>query len=286
MKLSFREDGKRLIVISIAALLMALNLNTFVHTGGLYPGGVTGLTVLLIRVFSVYFGVNLPYSVVNILLNAIPVYIGFRFIGKKLTLYTLYLILLSGFLTDIIPSHAITSDLLLISIFGGIISGVVVSLCLLSNANTGGTDFIALFISQKTGTDSFNIMLGVNVVLLTTAGLLFGWDKALYSILYQYVSTQVVHLLYRRYQSTTLFIVTNKAQEICHVISEVSHHGATILHGEGSYSNSEHAFVYSVVSSAEIRTVLKSVKETDPDAFINLIRTEQLSGQFYRPPTE
>ncbi|MBP3878371.1 MAG: YitT family protein [Lachnospiraceae bacterium] len=286
MKLSFREDGKRLIVISIAALLMALNLNTFVHTGGLYPGGVTGLTVLLIRVFSVYFGVNLPYSVVNILLNAIPVYIGFRFIGKKLTLYTLYLILLSGFLTDIIPSHAITSDLLLISIFGGIISGVVVSLCLLSNANTGGTDFIALFISQKTGTDSFNIMLGVNVVLLTTAGLLFGWDKALYSILYQYVSTQVVHLLYRRYQSTTLFIVTNKAQEICHAISEVSHHGATILHGEGSYSNSEHAFVYSVVSSAEIRTVLKSVKETDPDAFINLIRTEQLSGQFYRPPTE
>ena len=286
MKLSFREDGKRLIVISIAALLMALNLNTFVHTGGLYPGGVTGLTVLLIRVFSVYFGVNLPYSVVNILLNAIPVYIGFRFIGKKLTLYTLYLILLSGFLTDIIPSHAITSDLLLISIFGGIISGVVVSLCLLSNANTGGTDFIALFISQKTGTDSFNIMLGVNVVLLTTAGLLFGWDKALYSILYQYVSTQVVHLLYRRYQSTTLFIVTNKAQEICHAISEVSHHGATILHGEGSYSNSEHAFVYSVVSSAEIRTVLKSVKETDPDAFINLIRTEQLSGQFYMPPTE
>lgn len=286
MKLSFREDGKRLIVISIAALLMALNLNTFVHTGGLYPGGVTGLTVLLIRVFSVYLGVNLPYSVVNILLNAIPVYIGFRFIGKKLTLYTLYLILLSGFLTDIIPSHAITSDLLLISIFGGIISGVVVSLCLLSNANTGGTDFIALFISQKTGTDSFNIMLGVNVVLLTTAGLLFGWDKALYSILYQYVSTQVVHLLYRRYQSTTLFIVTNKAQEICHAISEVSHHGATILHGEGSYSNSEHAFVYSVVSSAEIRTVLKSVKETDPDAFINLIRTEQLSGQFYRPPTE
>ena len=70
------------------------------------------------------------------------------------------------------------------------------------------------------------------------------------------------------------------------MISEVSHHGATILHGEGSYSNSEHAFVYSVVSSAEIRTVLKSVKETDPDAFINLIRTEQLSGQFYRPPTE
>ena len=69
-------------------------------------------------------------------------------------------------------------------------------------------------------------MLGVNVVLLTTAGLLFGWDKALYSILYQYVSTQVVHLLYRRYQSTTLFIVTNKAQEICHAISEVSHHGA------------------------------------------------------------
>ena len=286
MKFTLREDGKRLLVITLAALLQAINLKTFVHTGGLFPGGVTGITVLIQRVAETYMGISLPYTVVNLLLNAVPIYIGFRFVGKKLTLYTVYYLVISSFLTDLIPSHVITYDILLIAIFGGMINGFIVSICLQSNANTGGLDFISLYLSEKRGIDAFNIILAVNVVILCLAGLLFGWNKALYSILFQYFSTQVIHIKYRRYQQMTLFIVTDYPKEVCEAIHVISNHSATIMHGEGAYQEKERAVVYSVVSSAESKNVIRAVKESDPKAFINSIKTEALTGWFYRKPNE
>lgn len=286
MTFSLRTDGKRIFFISLAALLQAFNMKTFVSVGGLFPGGVTGLTVLIQRCALRYLNVDLPYTPVNLLINAIPVYIGFRFVGKKLTLYSFYFIILSSFLTDLFPLHAITQDTLLISIFGGMINGFLVSICLQMNANTGGTDFISLFLSERTGIDSFNVILGVNVVILSVAGLLFGWDKALYSIIFQFFSTQVIHLRFQRYQQTTLFIVTNSAKEVSKAISRASNHGATIMHGEGSYSDEKRDVVYSVVSSAESKQVIKAVIEVDPGAFVNSLHTEALSGWFYRKPAE
>ena len=286
MKCNLKEDGKRIIVICIAAFLMALNIKSFVRTGGLYPGGATGLTILIQRVAQIFLNVELPYSLVNLLLNSVPVYIGFRFIGKKFTLYSCLMIVLSSVFVDIVPGYTITYDTLLISIFGGLINGFVISICLLVNATTGGTDFIAIYLSEKKGVDSFNIILALNVVILAAAGLLFGWDKALYSIIFQYTSTQVLHTLYKKYQQQTLFVVTNKAQEISEAISKECNHGATILEGEGSYGHCERHVVYSVVSSAESKRVIRAVKQADPEAFVNVIRTEQLSGRFYHKPTE
>ncbi len=286
MKFSIKEDGKRILVVCMAAVLMAINIKTFVRTGGLYPGGATGLTILIQRIGELFFKTEIPYSVVNLLLNAFPVYIGFRFIGKKFTLYSCLMIVLTSVLTDMIPGYVITYDTLLISIFGGMINGVVISMCLSMDATTGGTDFIAIYLSDKKGVDSFNIVLGLNVVILGAAGILFGWDKALYSIIFQFVSTQVLHVLYKKYQQQTLFIVTNRANEVCAAIYEMSHHGATVLQGKGSYGHQERNVVYSVVSSAESKKVIRAVKAVDEDAFVNAIRTEQLNGRFYQKPAD
>lgn len=281
-----KKDPKRIITICFAAVVMAVNTKTFVRTGGLYPGGVMGLTILIQTIFSNFFNIKVPYTVVNLLLNIVPIYIGFRYIGKKFTIYSCLMIVLNSVLTDIIPVHIITYDILLISIFGGMISGFVVSLCLMMNATTGGTDFLAIFLSEKKGVDSWNFVLGVNIIIISLAGLLFGWDKALYSIIYQYTSTQVLHVLYTKYQKETLFIVTNKAKEVCKAINVVSGHGATILEGEGSYEHQERDIVYSVVSKEESKSVISAVKAVDDAAFINAIRTEELSGRFYQRPTE
>ncbi len=286
MKFTWKEDGRRILTICIAALLMALNIKTFVRTGGLYPGGATGITVLIQEVGRIFWNVELPYTIITLIVNAFPIYIGFRFIGKKFTLYSCLMIFLTGIFTDIIPANIITYDTLLISIFGGMINGFVIALCLRSEATTGGTDFIGIYLSDKKGMDSFNLVLGINIVILSTAGILFGWDKALYSIIFQYASTQVLHALYRKYQKQTLFIVTNKPQEVCDSISRISHHGATILEGEGSYEHCERNVIYSVVSSAEVKLVMSAVKEADPKAFINTMRTEQFSGRFYQKPTD
>lgn len=286
MTLNKKEDGKRILIICVASVLMAVNIKSFVRTGGLYPGGVTGLTLLLQRIVQMFFQVELPYTLVNLLLNAVPVYIGFRYIGKKFTLYSCLMIVLTSVLTDIIPGYAITYDTLLISIFGGIINGFVISLCLADNATSGGTDFIAIFLSEKKEMDSFNVVLGFNVVILALAGILFGWDKALYSIIFQYASTQVLHMLYKKYQQETLFIVTNQAKKVYEAIAVTCNHSATIMEGEGSYEHRERKVVYSVVSSAETKKVIKAVKEADPKAFVNVMKTEQIYGRFYQKPND
>lgn len=286
MTFDLKKDGKRIIVICIASVIMAINTKTFVRTGGLYPGGVMGLTILIQAIFDNFLGIQIPFSLVNLLLNTLPIYIGFRFIGKKFTLYSCLMIVLNSVLTDIIPANVITYDTLLISIFGGMISGFAISLCLMMNATTGGTDFLAIYLSEKKGVDSWNLVLGINAVIISLAGLLFGWDKALYSIIYQYTSTQVLHMLYKRYQKQTLFIVTNKPKDVCKAIYDVSGHGATILDGEGSYAHCERNIVYSIVSREESKTVIHSVKEADNSAFVNALRTEELSGYFYQRPNE
>lgn len=103
MKFNYREDAKRIVVICLASVIMALNIKTFVRTGGLYPGGATGLTLLIQRVVEMFFGFELPYTLINLLLNLIPIYIGFRFIGKKFTLYSCLCIMLTNILTDVLP---------------------------------------------------------------------------------------------------------------------------------------------------------------------------------------
>ena len=286
MKFEPQKDIKRIIVIVIASFLMALNIKTFVRTGGLFPGGATGLTLLFQRAGEMFFRVEIPYTVLNVAINAVPVYIGFRFIGKKFTLFSGLSIVLTSVLTDILPGYALTSDTLLISVFGGMINGLVISMCLAANATTGGTDFIAIYLSEKKGVDSFNIVLGINAVILVSAGVLFGWDKALYSIIFQYTSTQVLHMLYKKYQQETVFAVTNRAEEVYDAIAGTTHHGATIIEGQGAYEDRERKIVYSVVSSAESKKVIRAIKEADPHAFVNLMKTEQVAGKFYQKPNE
>ena len=239
LKFEPKKDFKRLIVVCLASVLMALNIKSFVRTGGLYPGGATGLSLLIQRGAQMYLGLALPYTVINVILNAIPIYIGFRFIGKKFTLYSCLCIVLTSVLTDVIPGISITSDVLLISIFGGIINGFAISLCLLMGSTTGGTDFISIYLSEKKGMDAFNIILGLNAVILVAAGFMFGWDKALYSIIFQFTSTQVLHALYKKYQQETFFIVTNRGEQVYQAISNATNHGATILDGEGPYEHTE-----------------------------------------------
>lgn len=281
-----KKDWRRILIILVASALMAFNIKSFVHAGDLFPGGVTGLTVLIQRLAEKFLGLKLPYSPINLLLNAFPVYVGFRFVGKKFTLLSLLMIIVSSFLTDILPVYTITEDLLLISVFGGILSGTAVSLCLYADATSGGTDFIAIYLSQKRGVETWNLVLGFNVIVLCIAGYFFGWEEALYSIIFQFVSTQTLHSLYRSYQKQTLFIVTRKPEQIYKAIHDVCNHGATVWNAEGSYSQQPLTMVYSIVSGADVKPALQAIKSADPDAFVNSIHTTEIRGHFYMKPKD
>ncbi len=280
------DTAKRTVMILLAAVLMAVNLKTFVRTGGLIPGGFNGLTRLIQEICDLVWGFEPPFTLINLTLNSIPIVVSFKFIGKKFTLYSCLMIVVSGLITDFIPSYAVTTDMLLVSVFGGLFNALAMIICLMAGATAGGTDFIAIFLSEKMDIDSWNYIFMGNVAILGVAGALFGWDKALYSIIFQFTSTQVLHALHRRYQKQTLLIVTKKPDEVYEVIKEMTNHDATLIKGEGCFMKQECNILYSVVGRDEVRKVLNRVKETDPTAFVNMIRTESLSGRFYQRPND
>ena len=284
-KSNLKAEVKMFVALTIASAVVAFNLKSFVNTGGLFPGGFSGLSLLIQQIFSSFFNISIPFSALYIPLNLIPAYIGFRYIGKRFTIYSFYLVFLSSFLTDLFPAVTITSDILLIAVFGGIINGVAVSISLISGASGGGTDFIAIYFSEKKGIDVWNYILMANAVILITAGILFGFDKALYSIIFQFTSTQILQGMFKRYQKDTLLIITDQPTAVYGKIRELTNHDATLIEGNGCYEGATRNILYSVVGREEVDKVISAIKAIDEHAFINVIKTEQLNGRFYQTPT-
>lgn len=303
MKSHVKAEVVKYLVLTFAALVMALDYRTFVEWGNLYPGGAVGLAMLVQRVSqsicdSFGWNVNVPFSPINIALNAIPVWIGFKYIGKKFTLQSLYVIFMSGFLADLVPVDAIQAaipaadlarfqnDPFLTSLFGGIVFGFGIALCLRCNATSGGTDFIAIYLSERKGRETWNLILAFNAMVLLAGGFKSGWTSALYSIIYQFVYIQVVHLMYRTYQYQTLIIITTKPKKVCEAIYRISHHGATVIEGKGAFSGDAKSVVMSVVAADDTTRIYALCKSIDANAFINTLSTSRVIGRFYLRPRD
>lgn len=278
--------AQRIALTVVAAFVMAFTIKNFARPGGIFSGGFNGISLLIIACCEKFLNVSPPFALVNYTLNLIPMYISFRYLGKKLTTLSIICVVLVGFLTDVLPAVPITYDPLLVAVFGGIFNGLSVSLCLLANGSGGGTDIIGLFMGEIKGRDCWNAIFMLNVVVLGLAGILLGWNQALYSIIFQFVSTQVIHTLHKRYQRHTLWIITDHAEEIYQMIAEVTNHDATLFKGVGCYKRQERQMLYSVVSSEELKLLSARIHAIDPKAFVNIQRTEMLNGRFYQKPTD
>ena len=282
-----REAGLRMLVIMVYSVIVALNFKSFVQAGDLFPGGFTGLTRLLQRCAQEYWKITLPFAPLNLLFNAIPAAVSLKLIGKRFTMYSCLAIVFSSFFTDMIPAVPVTEDILLICVFGGLVNGFAISLCLQVRITSGGTDFIVIALAERKNINAWNYIFCGNVVMLMVAGALFGWDRALYSIIFQFASTQVVRMMDPDGRRMTLFIVTGreKAGGVCAQIQD-TRHTATLIEGVGLYNGEPCVMIYSVVGSNQLRRLTRKVKQADPQAFVNVIRTEKLMGNFYRDPRD
>ena len=275
-----------IVCVLIASLIMSVNIKSFVRAGNLIPGGFTGLSLLLQRSADVFLGITIPYSIINISLNALPAFIGFKMIGKKFTSYSVLMIVLNSFLVDLIPVTPITYDPLLVSVFGGILNGIAIVIALSGKASSGGTDFIAVYLSNKLKKPSWNFVFGINVVILITASFLFGFEAAMYSIIFQFVSTQIIERFHQRDQKVTLFIVTKNAEVIEQELMTYTHHGVTRIEGKGCYLKENKSLLYTFVGADEVKDVIQFVKELDTQVFINVVKSEGVTGRFYQEPIE
>lgn len=278
---------KQIFMMILAGLLYALATNVLLKPGNILPGGISGVTLLIQKICDIFFSITIPYSLVNLLLNIFPIYIGFKYIGKKFTLLTLIMILSSSFFIDLIPVfNTFTDEVLLYSVFGGIAIGFVISICLNMGATSGGTDFISIYLIEKKNINAWLYILIFNCCILLIAGLLFDFEIALFSIIAQYSTYQMIRLFHKDYDKSTMMIFTRRASLVYDVIRKYTKHDATLIKGCGMYSGNEVDIIYSVVNYNETELLSKEIKKADKDAFINIIKDSEVNGKFYIKPKE
>ncbi len=282
-----KKDIKVFFSIILSSLLSSIAIRYFAQAGDLIPGGFSGLSLLIIQLVKRSLGIELSFSVLYLLFNIIPTVLVFKLVGKRFALFSVMQFTLTSFFTLILPkASAITTDILLLSVFGGIINGFASTIALRSDASTGGTDFIAIYSSMRFNTPTWNYIMGLNALILVIAGMNFGWYYALYSILYQFASMQIVKALHSRYKLVTIEIITVFPDEVCTSILSTTRHGITKFNAEGMYQHQSKAMLMMVVNAFEVDTIIHQVKAVDSKAFINIMRSVRVVGNYTQKPLE
>ncbi|MDO5564701.1 MAG: YitT family protein [Eubacteriales bacterium] len=281
------EKLKKIVSLILAicgSIFYAINVNTFIYSADIVPGGLSVFSLLIQNLIIKFFNISISFTLLNVIFNLPPAILAFKWVGKKFTIISFILMFISAFLVDLIPKYHLTNDPLLASVFGGIITGFSLGLMLNQGVSGGGTDFISMSLSAKYHISAFNYMLIFNIVIICIHGYNFGVNTALYSIIYQFCSTQVVNFMYKRFQKRTILIVTEHPDDIVKALISMTKHTATKISGVGCFSGKEKTVIYTILTQPQVKKISLSLKAIDKNIFINIIETEKIEGNYYYAP--
>lgn len=261
------------IIIILAATLAAYSLDTFLIPNNILDGGVTGISIIISKVFSI------PISLLVILINIPFVYVGYRNLGKNFLIRTIIAMLTFSIALSFFESfHEVTDEILLATIFGGILLGIGVGLVIRMGACVDGTESVALVISKKTSLSVGQIVMVFNFLIYGCAALIFGIDRALYSILTYFITFKVIDLVSEGLeQAKAALIVTEKGTDMANEIYKRLGRTVTRINGQGLLSG-EKEVMYCVLTRIEVFELKKIANEMDESAFISILEVSDIIG--------
>jgi Uncharacterized conserved protein len=274
-----------IMAVMASALLQTFVIQSFIRPAQLLSGGFTGIAILLDDIASLY-GKSFSTSLGILVLNIPVAILCSKSISKRFTFYSVIQVFLASLFLKICDFQPIFQDLMLNVLFGGFLYGIAIAMALRGNASTGGTDFIALYVSNKTGRSIWEYVFAGNVLISCVFGYMFGWLYAGYSILFQFVSTKTISAFHHRYERVTLQITTTKAEEVIRAYVSKCRHGISCVEAIGGYSRQKMYLLHTVVSSYEAADIIRLMRAVDPHIIINIIKTENFVGGFYQAPMD
>lgn len=265
------------LIMTIGAILVAAGFNLFLIPHQLLSGGLSGISMMI----GYITGGNIGwlYLVLNV-----PVLIwGWFSLGRKFIIWSIYTVIASTLFLQLIPVNKIAEDILLGSVFGGIIVGFGSGLALRQGGSTGGFDIIASIVTRKRDFPVGMIIFLLNSIVI---GLLVfftkNWDLALYSLVSIFAAGKVVDFIHVRHTKITAFIVTTKTEQMLDKL--LAHpRGITVIKTKGAYSSAERDMLMTVRTRYELAELRKTITMIDPHAFINIVETVGVIGDFSRP---
>ncbi len=275
----FFGELKRFGGVAVGACGVALSLNYFIVPNRIVDGGVAGIAILI------HYLLGLPTGWLVLVLN-IPVFLlGFRFMGKRFLFLSIWGVLVVSLALELSAGvRPVTQDLLLASLFGGLLTGVGMGIIFRSQGSLGGTDIVALILNGKFSFSVGQVLLAIDAAIFTVAAFLFKPELAMYAIIYMFVATRVVDYVQAGLSHTkAAIIISNEPDKIARDIMTILERGVTFLNGSGAYSGENKKIIYCVVTRAELARVKEIIRENDPGAFVALSETPEVLGEGFSP---
>ncbi|MGG3562884.1 YitT family protein [Neobacillus rhizosphaerae] len=273
-KLPLRKVILRVIAITIGAILMATGLEIFLVPNHVIDGGITGISIMLAHISGWKLGLFL------FILNLPFVYLGYKQLGKTFAFSTIYgIIVLSIFTSFFHPIPPFTEDILLATVFGGMILGIGVGLVIRNGGALDGTEILALVITKKVPFSVGQIIMFINVFILGAAGFVFSWDRAMYSLLAYVIAAKAIDTVVAGLEeSKSVWIISDEAEEIGNAVNARLGRGVTYLKGEGAYTGDNKKVIFSIITRLEESKLTTIVEEIDPSAFLAIADISEVRG--------
>ncbi|MGB3890494.1 YitT family protein [Priestia megaterium] len=272
--LSAKMIVKRMLFILVGALLMAVGLEFFLVPNEVIDGGIVGISIILSHLTDVQIGfyifvLNLPFF-----------FIGYKQIGKTFALSTLLGVIILSIATSIFHDlPVLTGDPLLATVFGGIVLGMGVGIVIRYGGSLDGTEILAILFNKRTPFSVGETIMFFNLFILGSAGFVFGWDRAMYSLMAYFIAFKTIDIVIQGLdESKSAWIISEQYEQIGEAILARLGRGVTYLNGEGAYTGDDKKVIFCVITRLEEAKLKAIIDEIDPSAFFAVAAIAEVRG--------
>lgn len=264
-----------MISIIAGALLFAMAVNLFVIPNEFGEGGVTGLTMIT------YYLYEWSPGVVSLILNSLLLLVGYKFLDKTTTLYTIVAVFFNSLFLILTKNWNIASDELIINaIFGGIFSGVGIGLIIRVGGTTAGSTIIARILHKYLDWNVSYALLLVDLIVVFASYFIIGAQSLMFTIVMLYIATKVMDFIIEGVNPKKAVTIVSKEQDkIAQQVNSIMDRGVTVIYGRGYYSKTPKELLYIVISKQEVTVLKKIVRSIDKEAFITIHDVRDVFGE-------
>ncbi|MGV3464569.1 MAG: YitT family protein [Heyndrickxia sp.] len=267
---------RNILTIIIGSLIVAVAYNLFLIPHHILSSGLSGIAIMLGFITPINTGIF------NFLLNFPLLVLGFIKLGKRFIIYTIISVVVLSVGLYVIPIVQITTEPLLASLTGGVLTGVGIGLIFRASGSSGGFDIIAMLLTKKKDFPLGALISAMNGIIVIISGFIFTWDAALNTLVAIYATGKVIDTIHTKHIKLTLMIVTKNGEELKEKLLANLYRGVTIMNGEGAYTGEDRKILMTVITRYQLTDVKKLINETDREAFVNITETSEVIGLFHR----
>ena len=270
-----KENIISVLQLTLGAVVAAFAVEEFLVPNHIFDGGVTGISMILEHYLK-----GVPLGLLIVILNLPFMIFGILKLGKKFIFKAIYSIIIFSVMTSVFVSFAnATEDVFLATIFGGVFLGAGVGLVFRGGGCLDGTEVVAIYMSRKLSVSTSSIVFAFNVIIYATAGIVFGLDRGMYSLVMYFITSQVINVVEKGLDNTkSVMIITNRGDEIAEKILSELGRTVTFINGKGMISKDEKSILYCVITRGEIFELKKIIHSVPGSTFTTISEVSEIVG--------